>query len=145
MKIALTVLALLLTLHAIPSRLAAADPLPTPRPIFFAAGAKSGTVGGHVLRGQRNLYSIIAEEGQFLTVSITAPAGNAVFQIYEPETTIGRDAEGALTFTGKALRAAGPGEDTTRWTGRLPRSGTYIIAVGSTRGNAGYSMDVKIE
>ncbi|MDB5489081.1 MAG: hypothetical protein JWQ58_2796, partial [Reyranella sp.] len=38
-----------------------------------------------------------------------------------------------------------PGEDATRWAGRLPRKGTYIIAVGSTRGNANYSMDVKIE
>ena len=45
----------------------------------------------------------------------------------------------------RPLRAGGPGEDATRWTGRLPRKGTYIIAIGSTRGNANYSMDVKIE
>ena len=145
MKIALSFFALLLSLHAVPGRLEAADPTPVPRPIFFAAGAKSGTVGGHVLRGERNLYSLTADEGQFMTVSMTAPAGNVVFQIYEPDTTIGRDGDGMLTLTGKALRAAGPGDDATRWTGRLPRKGTYIIAVGSTRGNAGYSMDVKIE
>lgn len=39
----------------------------------------------------------------------------------------------------------GPGEDATRWTGRLTRKGTYIIAIGSTHGNANFSMDVKIE
>jgi len=80
-----------------------------------------------------------------MTVSMTPPGGNAVFQIYEPDTAIGRDGDGQLTFTGKTLRADGPGEDATRWTGRLPRKGTYVIAIGGTRGNANYSMDVKIE
>ena len=102
-------------------------------------------MGGHVQRGEQNLYSLLGDAGQFMTVSITTPGGNAVFQIYEPDTAIGRDGDGQLSFTGKALRAGGPGEDATRWTGRLPRKGTYIIAIGSTRGNANYSMDVKIE
>ena len=80
-----------------------------------------------------------------MTITITAPDDNAVFQIYEPGTTLGRDADGVLQFNGKALRAAGDGDDTTRWSGRLPVTGTYLIAIGSTRGNARYSMDVKIE
>ncbi len=146
MKIALSFLSLLLSLSAA----SAADPItvppiPVPRPIFFAAGGKSGTVGGHVLRGERNLYSLIADAGQLLTVSITTPDNNAVFQIYEPGAKIERDANGTLRFTGKALHAAGEAEDATRWAGRLPSRGTYIIVIGSTRGNASYSMDVKIE
>lgn len=144
-KIALSIFSLLVALIAVPAGLSAADPIPVPRPIYFATGAKSGTVGGHVQRGERNLYSLTGDAGQFMTVSMTTPGGNAIFQIYEPDTTIGRDGDGQLTFTGKALRAGGPGEDATRWTGRLPRKGTYIIAIGSTRGNANYSMDVKIE
>ncbi|HEY6981731.1 hypothetical protein [Reyranella sp.] len=32
-----------------------------------------------------------------------------------------------------------------RWSGRLPRAGTYLIVIGSTRGNARYSIDVKVE
>jgi hypothetical protein len=143
MKVALSFFALLLSLSAA----SAADPapVPVPRPIFFAAGAKSGTVGGHVLRGERNLYSVAAEAGQFMTVSITAPANNAVFQIYEPETRVGRGADGIVEFAGKALPGARESEDATRWAGRLPMRGTYLIVVGSTRGNAGFSMDVKIE
>jgi hypothetical protein len=145
MKTALSVFSLFLVLIAAPAGLSAADPVPAPRPIYFSSGAKSGTVGGHVQRGEFNLYSLVGDAGQFMTVSMTTPGGNAVFQIYEPDTAIGRDGAGQLTFTGKALRSGGPGEDATRWTGRLPRKGTYIIAIGSTRGNANYSMDVKIE
>ena len=144
-KITLSAFSLLLVLVAAPAGPWAADPVPAPRPIYFSSGARSGTVGGHVQRGEQNLYSLLGDAGQFMTVSIPTPGGNAVFQIYEPDPAIGRDGDGQLSFTGKALRAGGPGEDATRWTGRLPRKGTYIIAIGSTRGNANYSMDVKIE
>jgi hypothetical protein len=133
-------LAFLLSLPA-----GAAEPIPSPKPIFFAGGSSSGTVGGRVLRGERSLYSVKATAGQTMTITLTAPDDNAVFQIYEPGTTIGRDNEGLLEFHGNALRGATPGEDTTRWTGHLPKSGTYLIVVGGTRGNARYSMDVKIE
>ena len=121
----------------------AAEPLPAPKPVYFATGSTRGTVGGRVVRGAFDLYSLKAAEGQFLTVTITVPDDNAVFQIYEPGLVVGRDAEGALEFKGQALRA--PGSDDTRWSGRLPRAGTYVIAIGSTRGSGRYSMDVKIE
>jgi len=123
----------------------AAEPVPTPKMIFFASGSTRGTAGGHVLRGSRNLYSVKAEAGRTMTVTITAPDDNAVFQIYEPGTQIGRDADGLLQFTGKALAHADDGDDATRWSGRLPRTGTYLIVIGSTRGNARYTIDVKIE
>lgn len=123
----------------------AADPLPAIKPIFFATGSTRGTVGGHVLRGARDLYSLTAGQGQVLTITITAPDDNAVFQIYEPGTKVARDADGVLEFKGKALHAADDGDDATRWTGRLPHGGTYLIVIGSTRGNARYSVDVKIE
>ncbi|HTR88041.1 MAG TPA: hypothetical protein VMI56_26395 [Reyranella sp.] len=123
----------------------AAEPVPTPKAIFFAKGASRGTVGGHVLRGARDLYSLKAAAGQIMTINMTAPDDNAVFQIYEPGTSIARDADGLLEFRGKALHGAADGEDATRWNGRLTHSGTYIIVVGSTRGNARYSLDVTIE
>ena len=141
MKSALTVLAWLLAC----SIASAAEPVPLPKPIFFARGGSNGTVGGHVLRGEQALYSLKAAAGQTLTVTLTAPDDNAVFQLYEPDTAIGRDADGLLEFKGRPLHGAEPGEDATRWQGRLPRTGTYLIAVGSTRGNARYSMDVKVE
>jgi hypothetical protein len=123
----------------------AAEPVPTPKNIFFATGSTRGTVGGHVLRDARQLYSFKASAGHVLTVTLTAPDDNAVFQIYEPGAEITRDADGLLQFSGPALHAAAEGDDTTRWSGRLPKSGTYLIVVGSTRGNARYSIDVRIE
>ena len=81
----------------------------------------------------------------FLSNASISPDGNAVFQLYEPGTTIGRDNDGLLEFHGQALHGAADGEDATRWSDRLPKSGTYLIVVGSTRGNARFSMDVKIE
>jgi hypothetical protein len=123
----------------------AAEPVPAPKMIFFATGSTRGTVGGHVLRGARHLYSLKALAGQVMTVTLTAPDDNAVFQIYEPGAEVTRDGDGLLQFSGAALHAAAEGDDTTRWNGRLPKSGTYLIVVGSTRGNARYSVDVKIE
>jgi len=142
MKIASAFLALLLALGGPAS---AAEPVPTPKPIFFARGSTGGTVGGNVQRGARALYSVKVSAGQIMTVTLTTPDDNAVFQIYEPDTAISRDADGLLEFKGKALHGAADGEDATRWTGRLTVSGTYVIAVGSTRGNARYSMDVRVE
>jgi hypothetical protein len=143
------VLAVVVALSAGPIRVEAADPAPGPttpvvRPIFFAAGAHKGTVGGRVQRGEYRLYSLAGEAEQLLTVTITAPGNNAVFEIYPPGTKIALDADGQLTFTGKALHDANA-LDPARWSGRLPDDGTYIIAIGSTRGSARYSMDVKIE
>ena len=134
-----SVLALLLPLAAV----SAAEPVPTPKPIFFATGSTSGTAGGRVVRGERVLYSLKAIAGQVMTVTLTTPDDNAVFQIYEPNTKISRNDDGILEFKGKALH--GDSEDTTRWHGALPASGLYVISVGSTRGSARYSMDVKIE
>ena len=123
----------------------AADPVPVPRPIVFSAGASSGTVSGNVLRGERALYSIVAAAGQTMTVTIAAPETNAVFQIYEPGTRIGRDKDGILELAGNAMRGAGETDDARRWSGRLPRGGAYLIVIGGTRGNAGYTLDVRIE
>jgi hypothetical protein len=136
---------LLLGLAVAPRATLAAEPVPAPKMIFFATGSTRGTVGGHVLRGARHLYSLKALAGQVMTVTITAPDDNAVFQIYEPGAEVTRDGDGLLQFSGAALHAAAEGDDTTRWSGRLPKSGTYLIVIGSTRGNARYSMDVKIE
>src|SRR5882724_11250774 len=124
MKVALAVLALLLSAV---TAARAAEPIPSPKPFYFATGSTSGTAGGRVLRGERNLYSVKGTAGQTMTVTLTTPDGNAVFQLYEPGTTIGRDNDGLLEFHGQALHGAAAGEDATRWSDRLPRSGTYLV------------------
>lgn len=144
-RVLATVLLLLLGFAAALTAAGAAEPVPTPKMIFFASGSTRGTVGGQVLRSTPHLYSLKALTGQIMTVTITAPDDNAVFQIYEPGVQIARDADGLLQFTGTALAHAGDGDDATRWNGRIPRTGTYLVVVSSTRGNARYSIDVKIE
>jgi hypothetical protein len=47
-----------------------------------------------------------------------------------------------VDVSGPAL--AGEDKDIMRWSGKLPKSGTYLIVVGGTRGNATYKMDVGI-
>lgn len=139
---------LLLSVSSLSTAVEAADPappVPKVRPIFFASGSSRGTIGGHVTRGQHDLYSLTAAAGQTMSLTVTAPDDNAIFQIYEPGTTVGRDAGGALEFKGKVLRAAVEGEVTTRWSGRLPVQGTYLLEVGSTRGQARYSMDIRLD
>lgn len=96
-----------------------------------------------MIRGEQDFYSLGAKGGQKMTVTISALERNAAFQIYAPGAAVTRDAEGYLEVAGKAL--PGADGDTTRWTGRLPASGTYLIQVGGTRGNATYALTVSIE
>lgn len=115
----------------------------TVEPIRFTKGESSARVQGAVLRGDRTLYTIEARRGQIMSVRISSAENNAVFVLYEPgaapET---RDA--ILHVTGQALAGAGDGDDATHWSGRLPRSGAYLVVVGSSRGNASYRLSVEI-
>ena len=139
----------LLTLLLLAASPASADPAPpgtpppVPKPIHFATGKSSGTVKAAVIRGEQDFYSLGAKAGQRMTVTISAVESNAAFHIYAPGAAITRDAEGDLDVTGKALPDAEA--DATRWTGRLAASGTYLIEVGGTRGNATYALTVSIE
>ena len=120
----------------------AADP--RPQPIRFAAGASSATVEGAVVRGDRDLYTIGATAGQTMTISITALESNAAFQLYAPGARVRKDSDGILAVQGQALPGAGEADDATRWTGRLPASGDFLVVVGGTRGNASYRLTVSI-
>jgi hypothetical protein len=65
-----------------------------------------------------------------MTVTITSTEQNAVFTLYGPH--------------GQALEGAAEGQDAIRWSGALPSTGDYIVSVGSTRGNAMYTLNVTI-
>jgi len=87
---------------------------------------RTSTVRGAAVRGDRDRYAVRARAGQKLTVRITALERNAVFQITGPD--------------GHFLPGAGEGDDAVRWQGRLRASGDYTVTVGSTRGNATYTL-----
>lgn len=116
---------------------------PQVQPIRFARGSSGAEVSGTVVRGERALFSLEARAGQTLTARITAPEGNAVFQLWHPGA-VPRQQDGMAMVEGTALPGAGEGEDARSWSGRLPASGAYLIVVGGTRGNAQFRLSVAV-
>ncbi|HVG33558.1 MAG TPA: hypothetical protein VM911_10770 [Pyrinomonadaceae bacterium] len=98
------------------------------RRVRFQRGRTSTVIKDAVVRGTRDRYVLGARRGQTLIVHITSLENNAVFDIY---------ARGAK-------RTLDGAQETTDWTGELPRSGDYVIEVGGTRGNASYTLEVTI-
>ncbi|HEX8772511.1 MAG TPA: hypothetical protein VF735_02830 [Pyrinomonadaceae bacterium] len=98
------------------------------RRVRFARGRTTTVIKDAVVRGTRDRYILGARAGQTLIVHITSLENNAVFDIY------GRGGKRVLDGA----------QETTDWTGELPRSGDYVIEVGGTRGNASYTLEVTI-
>jgi hypothetical protein len=98
------------------------------RRIRFERGRTTKVIKDAVVRGDRDRYILNARAGQTLLVHITSEENNAVFDIYRPG---GRH----------TLENA---QESTDWSGSLPRTGDYIIEVGGTRGNATYTLEVTI-
>jgi hypothetical protein len=91
----------------------------------------SHTISGSVIRGERARHPVKARAGQTLDVSIASDENNAVFQIYSPGEK-------------EMLPGAGEMDDATKWSGKLPAEGEYVIVVGPTRGNATYTLTYSI-
>jgi hypothetical protein len=96
------------------------------RRIRFARGRTTKVIKDAVVRGTLDRYLLRASAGQTLIVHLTSLENNAVFDIGAPG--------GRRTIT----------QESTDWTGELPRSGDYIIVVGGTRGNATYTLEVTV-
>ena len=90
------------------------------------------TISGSVIRGERARHLAKAKAGQTLDVSITSEENNAVFQIYSPGEK-------------ETLPGAGEMDDATKWSGKVPADGEYIISVGPTRGNATYKLTYSVK
>ena len=98
--------------------------------VRFGRGSTTATLKNSVVRGTRDRYTVGARAGQKMSVTITSIERNAVFTIYTPD--------------GGTLEGAGEGEDASKWSGALPASGDYVIEVGGTRGNATYTLKVRV-
>lgn len=105
----------------------------------FNHGSTTAVVEGEFLLGERNFYYLTAKAGQTMEVSIDSIEKNAVFAVYKPGYKV---ASGKIT--GASFKGACETDDATSWTGALPASGRYLIAVGGTRGNADYKLKVII-
>lgn len=98
--------------------------------IRFARGDAVAKLRGAVVRRDFDVYILRGNAGQLMNVSISSTENNAVFQIKGPD--------------GAELAGARSGDDTMKWSGKLPRTGDYRIVVGGTRGNATYKLTVGI-
>jgi len=98
------------------------------RRIRFESGRTTKVIKDAVVRGDSDRYILHARAGQTLIVHITSVESNAVFDIYRPG--------------GK--RTLENAQESTDWTGSLPRTGDYVIEVGGTRGNATYTLEVTV-
>lgn len=98
------------------------------RRIQFARGSNSATIRDSVIRGERNVYILNARAGQTMTVNISSSQaqGGALFDVVSPDGVVMET--GATTFEQQ-----------------LPASGNYRIAVGGSRGNASFSLTVRIK
>lgn len=113
------------------------------KPLHFPKGQTSATVTNSVVRGETDQYTLVAKQDQTMTVAITSQEDNAAITIYSPGYAVKQE-DGVPVIAGETLAGAGEGEDATDWTGKLPKSGKYLIEVGGTRGNASYKMTVTI-
>jgi hypothetical protein len=98
------------------------------RRVRFARGRTSTVIKDAVVRGTIDRYILGARRGQTLIVHITSLEDNAVFGIHRMGSQ--QPLDGA--------------QETTDWTGELPRNGDYVIEVSGTRGNATYTLEVTI-
>lgn len=102
------------------------------RQLRTSNAAVSGVVHGSARRGEKTRHIVDAKAGQTLDVNITSDENNAVFQVYLPGEN-------------GTLPGAGEMDDATKFSGKIPTDGRYLIAVGPTRGNATYKISYSIK
>jgi hypothetical protein len=115
----------------------------TIQPISLLPRSWGNEVRGDLVRGERLLYSFDGKTGQLLTLDISSPERNAVFQLYYPGATAYTDAVG-IEIAGTPLTGAAEGNDAKMWSGKLNDTGAYLLVVGSTRGNTDFTLNIMV-
>jgi hypothetical protein len=120
-------------------------PCSKPASVAFAKGANSATYNGGFERDAMDCWTVVAKQGQTLTVKIAAADENASFDIYQPKYEIKKGAEG-LDVQGQPLTPGGQGDrHIDHWSGPLPSSGRYLINILSEGGNVTYELTVSVK
>lgn len=108
------------------------------------SAALSAVISGGLPRGERDCFTIAARAGQRLSISQPGRTDtNIVLQLYQPRWRVHR-AEDSIEIAGRALPGAADGADTTHWAGVLPRSGAYLLVVGTSWGGGEYRLRLVI-
>ena len=99
-----------------------------PVPVRFEGGRTTVLLKGAADHADGVTYVFAAKKGQTMTVHLTSPGRLAVFSVTEP----GGALEGAL--------------EVTDYTGELPSTGTYLLAVWNRRkkGRTPYALELTI-
>ncbi len=97
--------------------------------IQFAQGATSATITSHLAAGDMDSYVLRASKDQMMIVSVGAPKGDAVLEIYGLS-----DGRWLVRSTARQ----------TSWQGVLPATQDYGINVVSVGGNTPYTLQVTI-
>jgi hypothetical protein len=119
-------------------------PCEKPAAVAFAKDKSSATYHGGFERNGMDCWTVVARQGQTLTVKVDALEKNASFDIYLPQYQILKTEDG-LDVKGKRLTPGGEGDrHITTWTGTLPASGRYLVNVVSERGNVTYDISVSV-
>jgi hypothetical protein len=98
--------------------------------IRFDVGPMDVTVNGSVISGQRDRYTLSMAKGETLDVVLNSSEGDATFTILGPD--------------GNPLMGTEDYRDINNWSVPAPSDGSYAIQVGPTRGNATYTLTVKV-
>lgn len=133
MKHVIAVLALACLLIGLAVSASGADQVTTV-PVHFSHGATSATQKGHFTGYDSVHYTLDANAGQTMRVSISG-SSNANFNIYKPGDEPG------------AAEAIGSGSGATPWEGTLPASGEYVVQVYQMRASArrGEKVDFSVQ
>jgi hypothetical protein len=125
------------------SAAAVAAPCNAPRAVRFARGQTAAEIHGGIARGELDCRTFSARGGQHLSASVGSAEHNVVFQIYRPGWRTASN-DGGFDVTGTPLPGAGEGDDASSWSGRLPRTGSYLVVLGTTRGGGEYRLRLRI-
>ncbi|HZT58204.1 MAG TPA: hypothetical protein VFA21_06195 [Pyrinomonadaceae bacterium] len=86
-----------------------------PKVVTFEKGRTTAVLKGTADNAHGYTYALAAKAGQTMTVHVTSSAGAAIFSVTAPSGAV----EGAL--------------EVKDWSGPLPDTGTYLIAVWNKR------------
>ena len=103
-------------------------------------GRHEVTVSDSVLRTEVHAWRFEGRAGQSASLRIEALEHNAAFEVWRPGAVLPADPDADIS--GQRLTAEG--QDTLRWKGRLPETGSYLVVVAPTRGNASYRLTLKM-
>ncbi len=112
--------------------------------VRFAAGATGTTINGQITGRESVLYTLGAEAGQVLDISLSSNNTATYFNVYAPGSGPGGEALGAGALPDGLM------VDLNRFSGPLPVSGEYVVSVylyrnAARRGEvADYTLDISV-